>query len=306
MTTPVTASAIAAALGASLEGTDREVVAVAPLSDARRDALTFAVDATKSAQQVRAALDDGAVVIVAAGDGVPEAGSGAVITVVNPRGAFAIAVQSFFVPAVLPGVAATAVVHPSALIDPTAHIGEFSVVGAGVVVGPHAEVRNHVVLGDRVRLGAHAVIKSHAVIGEEGFGVDKDADGNNVRLPHVGSVIIGDHVEVGNFTTVCSGTLAPTRIGDFTKIDDHVHVAHNCHIGSNVIITACAEISGSVTVGDRAWFGPNSSVIQGVTIGEDALVGIGAVVTKSVPANEVQFGSPARRVRDNIARPTPA
>jgi UDP-3-O-[3-hydroxymyristoyl] glucosamine N-acyltransferase len=106
-------------------------------------------------------------------------------------------------------------------------------------------------------------------------------------------------VEVGNFTTVCSGTITPTVVGDYTKIDDHVHVAHNCRIGRNVVITACAELSGSITMEDDVWIGPNASLIQGISVGKNALIGIGAVVTKSVPANEVQFGNPARRFRDN-------
>ena len=161
------------------------------------------------------------------------------------------------------------------------------------------EIREHVVIGHDVRIGAHALIKSHAVIGEEGFGMERDADGDNIRIPHLGSVVIEDHVEVGNFTTVCSGTIAPTRVGDHTKIDDHVHVAHNCRIGRNVIITACAEISGSVVIEDDAWIGPNASVIQGVTLGRNSLLGIGAVAVKSVPDDEIRIATPARRLGHN-------
>jgi UDP-3-O-[3-hydroxymyristoyl] glucosamine N-acyltransferase LpxD len=300
MTNLATASSVAASLGAEWVGEDRALTAVAPLSSALSGNLTFVVDVVDATEQVARALGAGAVVLFPRGATAPAPASGAIVIVDNPRGAFAAAVQAFFVPVVQPGISATAVVHETATIHATAYVGDFSIIGPGVIVGAHTEIRNHVVLAERVRLGSHVVVKSHAVVGEEGFGVDKDSEGNNIRLPHLGSVVVGDHVEIGNFTTVCSGTLAPTRVGDYTKIDDHVHVAHNCQIGANVIITACAELSGSVTVGDGAWLGPNASVIQGVTIGANALVGIAAVVTKSIPANEVQFGNPARRIRDNV------
>lgn len=293
-----TVAAVAARLTATMTGPDRAITGLSPLASAGEGQLAFAGDVLRYAAELEAALSAGAVVLVPIGSPLPDVRAGSTLAVDNPRAAFAIAVSAFFAPVVEPGIATTAVVHPTATIDPTAHLGEFTVVGPGVVVGARTEIRNHVVLAANVRLGSDCLIKSHAVIGEEGFGIDADADGNNVRLPHLGSVVLGDSVEVGNFTTICSGTISPTEVGDFTKVDDHVHISHNCRIGRNVIITACAEVSGSVTIGDRAWLGPNCSVIQGLSIGADSLVGIGAVVTKSVGASEVHFGNPARKIRD--------
>lgn len=292
------ASEVAARLSATVTGPDRAISGLSPLGKAGERQLAFAGDLVHYAAELEAALEAGAVVLVPADAPPPDVRAGSTIAVDNPRAAFAIAVSAFFAPVVAPGIAATAAVDPTATVDPTAHVGEFTVVGPGVVIGPGTEIRNHVVLAANVRVGSGCLIKSHAVIGEEGFGIDSDAEGNNVRLPHLGSVVLGNSIEVGNFTTVCSGTIAPTEIGDFTKIDDHVHISHNCRIGRNVIVTACAEISGSVTIGDRAWLGPNCSIIQGLTIGADSLVGIGAVVTKSVGASEVHFGNPARKIRD--------
>lgn len=285
-------------MSATVTGPDRVITALSPLASAGEGQLAFAADVVRYAAEIEAALTAGAIVLVPAGAGTMDVRAGSTIAVDNPRTAFAIVVSAFFAPVVEPGIAATATVHPTATIDATAHVGEFTVVGPEAVVGARTEIRNHVVIAAKVRLGADCLIKSHAVIGEEGFGIDTDAEGNNVRLPHLGSVVLGNSVEVGNFTTICSGTIAPTEVGDFTKIDDHVHVSHNCRVGRNVIITACAEVSGSVTIGDRAWLGPNCSIIQGLTIGADSLVGIGAVVTKSVGASEVHFGNPARKIRD--------
>ena len=270
---------------------------IATVAEATAGRLCFAGDPGQYALQVSAALASGAIVLVPEGhDSVPP-GEGAVIAVLNPRAAFADAVRQFFAPGVKPGIAATAIVHPSAVIAESASIGEFTVIGRDAAIGERVEVRHHTVIAAGARIGAGSLIKSHAVIGEEGFGIDKDEHGNNLRLPHLGSVMIGEQVEVGNFTTVCSGTISPTRVGDFTKIDDHVHIAHNVQIGRNVVITACAEVSGSVVIEDEVWIGPNASVIQGLTLGARSLIGMGSVVVRSVPADEVHFGSPARKVR---------
>jgi UDP-3-O-[3-hydroxymyristoyl] glucosamine N-acyltransferase len=288
---------VAALLGTGFSGADQPVTGLQPVTDAGPGDLCFVTNAVKYAASLDAAMKAGAVVLVPVDADIPDTFEGTVIAVARPRAAFALAVARLFSEKPPSGVSATAVVHPTASVHPTAHIGEFTVIGRGATVGADCEVRNHVVIGANVELGARVLVKSHAVIGEEGFGIDVDEDGNNLRLPHLGGVLIADDAEIGCFTTVCSGTISPTTVGHHTKIDDHVHISHNCAIGANVIITACAEISGSVTIGDRAWIGPNASVIQGLTIGERALIGIAAVVLRSVKPHEVQLGSPARKVR---------
>lgn len=298
MSAPLLASALAAEFDATLRGPDVTIAGLAPLGEADAAQLTFVVDPTgRRADDTVRALIAGAVVLVPIGAEITVEGS--TIEVENPRSTFAQVVARHFAPRVEPGIATTARVHPTARVDASASVGEYTVIREGAVVEAGAEIRDHVVIGRNVRVGPSNLIKSHAVIGEEGFGMEKDDDGNNMRIPHIGSVRLDAHVEVGNFTTVCSGTIAPTTVGAFTKIDDHVHVAHNCRIGRNVIITACAELSGSVVVEDEAWIGPNASVIQGVTLGEHSLLGIGAVALKSIPADEVRVGNPARRLGDN-------
>jgi len=293
----VRSTVIAESLGAPHLGAEVEVIGIATIADAGAGQLCFAGDPERYADELARALGLRAVVLIPAGHEAVLPGSGVLIAVPNPRAAFAETVRRFFASPVMPGIASTAVVHPTARIAVSASIGDYTLIGPGVVIGANVEVRHHVVIAPRVQVGAGTLIKSHAVIGEEGFGIDKDENGNNVRLPHLGSVVLGDQVEVGNFTTVCSGTISPTRVGDFTKIDDHVHIAHNVQIGRNVIITACAEVSGSVIIEDEVWIGPNASVIQGLTLGARSLIGMGSVVVKSVPANEVHFGSPARKIR---------
>ena len=108
---------------------------------------------------------------------------------------------------------------------------------------------------------------------------------------------IGNQVEIGAFNTVCSGTVEPTRVGNYVKTDDHVHIAHNCRVGDNSILTACAELSGSVILGEDVWLGPNCSVNNGVEIADRAFIGLGAVVTKNCVPEGVYAGSPARLLR---------
>lgn len=302
--TDLTASLVAQALTAPLLGDDRPVTGLAPVSTAGDGDLTFVMDPVKYAAALEAALSAGAIVLAPASATVAEESRGVLIAVDSPRAAFAISVDRFFARKPEPGVAATARVDPTATVHPTASVGEYTVIRAGAVIGEGAEIRDHVVIGYDAVVGDHCLVKSHAVVGEEGFGMERDAGGDYLRLPHVGSVVLADHVEVGNFVTVCAGTIAPTRIGDHTKIDDHAHIAHNCQIGRNVIITAAATLSGSVTVEDDTWIGPNASVIQGVTLGRDSILGIGAVAVRSVPVNEVRTGNPARRLSDN--RPAPS
>lgn len=298
MITP-SALGIATDFDAELLGPDLAVGIPAPLDTASSGQLSFVVDVDRMIAAFDRASKAGAVIFAPIGSLLPEDNNGALILVENPRAAFGQAIARYYVPPVKPGIAGTARVHPTARVHDTAYVGEYTVIREGAVIEAHAEIRDHVVIGRNVFVGEHSLIKSQAVVGEEGFAIERDAQGNNFHMPHIGSVRLGSHSEVGNFTTVCSGTITPTVVGDYSKIDDHVHIAHNCQIGRNVTITACAEVSGSVVIEDDVWIGPNASVIQGVTLGRDSLLGIGAVALKSIPNNEVRVGNPARRLGDN-------
>jgi UDP-3-O-[3-hydroxymyristoyl] glucosamine N-acyltransferase len=181
-------------------------------------------------------------------------------------------------------------IHESSVVMPGVYISEGCSIGAGCLILPG------VVIGPNCKIGDNVLIKSNSVIGQPGFGVFRDPASLNMHLPHVGSVIIGDNVEIGALNTVCSGTINPTYVGDFVKTDDHVHIAHNCRIGSGSQIAAHAVIAGSVTIGDNVWIGPNSSIINGISIGDNAFIGIGANVFRDVEGSCKVVGSPARKL----------
>lgn len=183
-------------------------------------------------------------------------------------------------------------INHDVVIEPYAFIGNNVKIGSGTIIMTGAKIR------DNVTIGENCIIRENCVIGGYGFGLEKDYEGNNYRIPHIGGVIIEDNVEVGALTTVCSGTIKPTIIKKYAKIDDHVHIAHNCVIEENCIITACAEVSGSVYIGKNCWLAPNTSIINGISIGENCTVGMGSVVTKGLDSNKIVVGPMAEELEE--------
>jgi UDP-3-O-[3-hydroxymyristoyl] glucosamine N-acyltransferase len=222
---------------------------------------------------------------------------GTVICVAAPRLAFARAAERVIGARRQSGVARSASVHGTAVIGENVTIGENCVIGERVEIGDDTELRHNIVVAHGVRIGRRCLIKSNCVLGEEGFGFEKDSEGQNIRIPHVGSVLIEDDVEIGGSTTVVAGTISPTRIRRGVKLDDHVFIAHNCDIGADSLVIACAEVSGSVVIGENCWIGPNASIRDGLRIAPGSLVGIGSVVTRSIEVAGVYAGVPARLMK---------
>ena len=215
----------------------------------------------------------------------------------NPRLAFAQIVGRFLAPKPIPGVHPTAIVDKTAKIDSSASIGPYCVIGPTCTIGARTVLMSHVTLTRNVQVGQDCVLWSQSIIGDDGFGVERSPGQLQKHLPHLGGVVLGDGTYIGTNSTVAAGTIEPTRIGNGTMLDNHVHVAHNVQIGQNCQLMACVELSGSVTIGDDVDLGPNSSVIQKVDIGDNSIIGLGSVVIKPVPANVVVAGVPARILR---------
>jgi len=220
------------------------------------------------------------------------------IEVDNPKLSFAKVVQKYFTQKIeRKAIHQTVVLGNKCEIDETVSMGVNCVIGNGVKIGANTIIKNNVVISDNVVVGDNCYIKSGAIIGEDGFGFAFEKDGTPVRIPHIGSVIIGNNVEIGSNSVIVRGTLDSTIIESNVKIDDQVFIAHNCNIGKNTVIIAFAEISGSVHIGENCWIGPNSSIIQKVGIGSGVTIGIGAVVTKDVSDNQTIMGIEAMPLR---------
>jgi UDP-3-O-[3-hydroxymyristoyl] glucosamine N-acyltransferase len=219
------------------------------------------------------------------------------IAVERPRLEFARVLQRFF-----PAAPAEQGIHPSAVIADSAVVGEWSSIGPGAVIGASA------VLGRRCRIGAHAVIADGCVLGDDvqvgpgtvigytGFGYERDTDGTPVLLPHSGSVRIGDRVEIGANAAIDRGTMDDTVVGADAKIDNLVHIAHNCTVGEGAFVIAAAVLCGGVQVGPGAWVAPNAAIREQLKIGAQAVIGLSSTVTRDVPDGVVVKGSPAKPV----------
>ncbi len=249
-----------------------------------------------------------------------ETGTWARIRVANPRIAFVRALTSLYPPPKTePGIhptasiAHTAQISGSATIGAFAVIGEGTVVGEGCVIGVHCAVGNSVRIGDRtvlrphvtlydgVRIGSRVLLHSGCVIGADGFGFALVQD-HYEKFPQVGTVEIEDDVEIGANSCVDRAALGVTRIGQGTKLDNMVHIAHNCQIGRHVVIAAQTGFSGGVTVGDYAVVGGQVGVGDKATIESKAVVGSGAGILTSarVAAGEPVWGVPARPLRQHL------
>jgi UDP-3-O-[3-hydroxymyristoyl] glucosamine N-acyltransferase len=243
---------------------------------------------------LRAALErlSGATVICHDEPGL-EAGSNTLIFADNPRLAFIRAVAAFFVPQEPPGIHASAVISSGAVIDPSATIGPYVVVDDKCEVGAGSVIHSHVHLYPGVRVGCNVVVHSGTVIGADGFGYERNETGDLEKFPHLGGVIIEDNVEIGSNTSIDRGTLGDTRILTGARIDNQCHIAHNVTIGRCTAVIAQSMIGGSVQIGDYAWVAPSATILNQITIGEGATVGLGAVVVKTVPPRTTVMGVPA-------------
>lgn len=218
------------------------------------------------------------------------------IVVDNPKIALAKIGNAFFADQMLPGI------HPSSLIDPESElpdhisIGPFCYIGK-VKIGQGTVIGANVRIYDDVVIGEYCNIKDGAVIGGEGFGFERDENGNRFRFPQIGDVLIGDHVDIGANTCIDRGALSTTVIGDYTKINNLCHVAHNNVIGKNVVIAAEVNVSGGNVIEDDCWIAPSSSIKGYIHIGKGSTVGMGATVVKDIPAGEVWVGNPAKKLR---------
>lgn len=220
------------------------------------------------------------------------------LVVKNPKKSLAQIGNNFYVEKVKPSI------DPSVIIDKNAIIGENVYIGPNCVIGKSRIGENciidaNVCIYDEVTIGPNCMIKAGAVLGGVGFGFEKDENGDLFRFPQIGRLIIGNNVEIGSNTTIDRGALSDTRIGDFTKINNLCHIAHNNIIGKNVIIAGCVNISGSNIIEDNVLLAPNSSIRGWLKVGEGATIGMGAVVTKNVPKGETWIGNPARKLVKN-------
>lgn len=216
-------------------------------------------------------------------------------------------------------------IHPSAVIHPTAHIadsvkiGPFCYVGAGVRIstatilyanvsiydhshiGAHCTFWSGTVIRENTRIGDYCIFHNNVSIGADGFGYRPAPDGSGlIKIPHIGNVDIGNHVEIGANSCVDKAKFNSTLIGDGCKIDNLVQIGHNSVLGKSCIMAGSSGLAGSVTLGDGVMIGGSASIKDHVNIGSGATVGAGSGVIADVPAGGSVLGYPATESREML------
>lgn len=303
----VTASSLEMGEAAS----DPDLKAVAPIHTATAYTLSY-IEGPKFADQV--ATTGAGALLLPADPALQQKASDrqiAWVSVKNPRLAFARAIALFYQPFQLsPGI------HPSAVIDPTAELGQDVAIGSHVVIQPHVKVGDRVcihpnvvvypgvsigagtilhancVIHERTQIGANCMIHSGAAIGSEGFGFVPTATGWE-KMDQSGITVLEDGVEIGCNSTVDRPAVGETRVGRNSKIDNLVHIAHGCQVGEAVAMAAQVGMAGGVTIGNRVILAGQVGIANQAVVGDGAIASAKAGIHNDIPAGETVTGMPA-------------
>src|SRR5579863_3524820 len=274
-------------------------------------------------KHLRSALESRAAAVIAGDFAAGKTTSKPLLLAKQPRLAFARAAQLIYPkPEPRPGIHPSAIVHPSArtasnvtieervvigegvTIGEGTRIGAASVIGAKAIIGRNCDLYPNVTIYPGVRLGDRVIVHSGAVLGSDGFGYVRDqATGRYEKFPQIGRLEIEDDVEIGANTTIDRGALDVTRIGRGAKIDNLVHIGHNCQIGEDVVIAAQTGLSGSITIeknvvlGGQVGIGEHARIEEGVMLGGQG----GVLPCKILKGKGIAFwGTPARPPREYL------
>lgn len=220
-----------------------------------------------------------------------------VIKCENSKGAFFGMLSHFWCDKQQPDIASTAVIETER-IGSGVSIGHYSFICKNVEIGDHVIIENNVHIQCPCKIGEGTHIWSGVVIGTDGFGYYDLENGGHDKVPHFGGVAIGRNVEIGANTCIDRGTLDDTRIGDGVKIDNLCHIGHNVQIGKNTMVIALSMLGGSSVLEENVYCAPGVMVMNQARMERNSMAGMGAVVTKDVPENQVVVGIPAKYLKD--------
>ena len=246
-----------------------ELHRVSALSDATPDSIIFAQD---DAALERALLSRAGAILARRGD--LQTDDPRVLWVRDPRFAMALAGKAFAARNTAPLIDPRAIIHPSASVGERTHLGAGAVVEAGAILGNDCSIGANVTICQGVQIGHRVLVQPGAVLGSLGFGYARNPQtGEHVLFPQQGGLVIEDDVEIGANTTIDRGALGETRIGRGTKLDNLVHIGHNCILGKNVIIAAQVGLSGSCTIDDNVIIAGQVGLGDHVHIGPGVILG---------------------------------
>ncbi len=215
-------------------------------------------------------------------------------------------------------------IHPTATVHPSAKIGTGTRIGAGCYIGPNTVLGENctiypnvtifdectigkntiiwsgTVVRERCHIGAYCILHSNATIGSDGFGFRPCPERGLAKIPQIGNVVIGNHVEIGSGACIDRGKFSSTVLGDGCKIDNLVQIGHNSKLGMFCIMAGNSGLAGSVTLGNGVVIGGSASIKDHTTIGDRAVIGAGSGVTGDVPAGKTYLGYPAFEAKETL------
>ena len=274
---------------------DRNIAQISSIASATPDSLVFAT----TEDTLVAALASRAAGILAptwspAGDRI--------VAVEEPRTSFAIVYDKWFDERGRTGIHSTAIIEGGAILGPGCEIGAGAFIGSGVILGERCVIGPRVVIYAGTTLGNCVRVQAGTVLGAEGFGYVRTPEGH-LGFPQIGTLSIGDNVEIGANCTIDRGALGETRIGRGTKIDNLAHIAHNCILGENVLVAAQVGLAGSCVIEDGAMLGGQVGLGERATIGRGVILGGqgGLLPGKRIDGEgTVYWGTPAQPVREYL------
>ena len=305
-------SEIAEILGGDVEGDGSILIeGLADIEQAQEGQLAF----VRGQQYAKFMAQTEASALVIFRDGPPS--DKPTIRVDHPDIAFVKAVTLFRPEPIHPpsGIHETVVVGRAVTFGQDVSIGAYAVIGDGVNIGDGVIIYPGVVIGNDCDIGSRSIVYANVtlregtmigrnviihcgtVIGSDGFGYVQD-DGGPRKIPQIGRVVIEDDVEIGANSAVDRATLGETRIKQGTKLDNLIHIAHNVTVGKNVIMAGQVGVSGSTEIGDGVMVGGQAGFVDHIKVGSKTMIGAQSGVSKSLPADSIYLGSPARPISE--------
>ena len=197
------------------------------------------------------------------------------------------------------GVSASSIIHEDSIVGKNLSIGHHSIISENVTIGDNVIIGNNVSIEKDTVIGSKTIIQSGAVIGADGFGTVKNNNLNS-NMPHIGRVVLGEDIWIGSNTTIDRGSIGETMIGDNTKIDNLIQIAHNVEIGKSCLIASGTAIAGTTIIGNNVSIGGQVGIVGHLSIGHNCLIGAQSLVTKSFSDNLFISGTPAKIHKDRI------
>jgi UDP-3-O-[3-hydroxymyristoyl] glucosamine N-acyltransferase len=284
-------------VNAEIKGNPRtEITGVSAIEDAKSGDLVFILDD----KFLPLALKSKAAAVVAK-IGAQVEGKPALL-LKNPRLAMS-KILKLFAPQVEieRGKNEKAFIHKTAKLGKNVSVGPFVYIGPRVTIGDNTLLYPNVTIYQNSVIGKNCILHAGAVVGMDGFGFE-DTDEHFEKIPQIGKVIIGDNVEIYSNTCIARGTIGNTIIHSGVKIDNLVHVAHNCEIGENTVIASSCGLSGGVKLGKHVMVAGQVGFNGHITVGDNCLILARSGVTKDIPANAVISGFPAIDHKEDLKK----